>query len=322
MAIAILTSGGDCAGMNPAVKQFVDYCFTLDIEPYLIYDGLEGLIDGRIKKATYSDVAGIMHEGGTRLRSSRSKRFFEYKYREQAYNNLQSHGIDKLIILGGDGSFRALDQFHKDFAIPFVGIPSTIDNDIFGTDYCLGVDTALNIIRGATDAIRDTSSSFKRGCVIETMGRDCGYLALVSAITCGAEICIIPELEYDLESLKTKLKSQLANGRQYIVALVAEGTKQTTNIVDFLEDEVGIETRATTLGHIQRGGNPTVYDRLMAVEFVTYSIDKLLKDENQTEGLVIVYKESNFEFVTIDYVNSAKYQIKQNLLDMAKGMVR
>lgn len=322
MAIAILTSGGDCAGMNPAIKQFVDYCFTLDIEPYLIYDGLEGLIDGTIKKATYSDVAGIMHEGGTRLRSSRSKRFFEYKYREQAYNNLQLHKIDKLVILGGDGSFRALNQFHKDFAIPFVGIPSTIDNDIFGTDYCLGVDTALNIIRGATDAIRDTSSSFKRGCVIETMGRDCGYLALVSAITCGAEICIIPELEYNLESLKTKLKSQLANGRQYIVALVAEGTNQTTNMVDFLEDEVGIETRATTLGHIQRGGNPTVYDRLMAVEFVTYAIDKLLQKEFETEGLVIVYKESNFEFVTIDYVNSAKYQIKQNLLDMAKEMIQ
>ncbi|MGM0518467.1 MAG: 6-phosphofructokinase [Campylobacterota bacterium] len=322
MAIAILTSGGDCAGMNPAIKQFVDYCFTLKIEPFLIYDGLEGLINGTIKKATYEDVAGIMHEGGTKIRSSRSKRFYEYKYRKQAYENLKSYGISRLIILGGDGSFRALNQFHKDFSIPFIAIPSTIDNDIFATDYCLGVDTALNIIRGATDAIRDTSASFKRGCVIETMGRDCGYLALVSAITCGAEICIIPELEYDLNSLKTKLKNELLNGRQYIVALVAEGTKQTENIVDFLENEVGIETRATTLGHIQRGGNPTVYDRLMAVEFVTYSIDKLLNIDNKTESYVIVYKESKFEFVTIDYVNSQKYKIKQNLLDMATQMVR
>ncbi|MEA3353866.1 MAG: 6-phosphofructokinase [Campylobacterota bacterium] len=320
MAIAILTSGGDCAGMNPAVKHFVDYCFDNDIQPYLIYDGLEGLIDGNIKAATHEDVAGIMHEGGTILRSSRSKRFFEYDYRKQAFDNLQTHSITKLVILGGDGSFRALDQFYKDFGVQFVGVPSTIDNDIFGTDYCLGVDTALNIIRGATDAIRDTSASFKRGCVIETMGRDCGFLALISAITCGAEVCIIPELDYNLESLGKKLKNEIKNGRQYVVCLVAEGTKQTNNIVQWLEDEVGIETRATTLGHIQRGGNPTVHDRLMAVEFVQFAVDKLTKNDTN-EGLVVVYKDANFEFVTIDHVNSQKYTIKPRLLEMASSMV-
>ncbi len=320
MSIAILTSGGDCAGMNPAIKHFVDYCFENDIQPYLIYDGLEGLIDGNLKAATHSDVAGIMHEGGTILRSSRSKRFFEYDYRKQAYENLQKLGIDKLVILGGDGSFRALNQFYKDFGIQFVGIPSTIDNDIFGTDYCLGVDTALNIIRGASDAIRDTSASFKRGCVIETMGRDCGFLALVSAITCGAEVCIIPELEYNLDSLGKKLKNEIKNGRQYVVCLVAEGTKQTQNLVKWLENDVGIETRATTLGHIQRGGNPTVHDRVMAVEFVKFAVDKLLQNDTK-EGLVVVYKDANFEFVTIDYVNSQKYTIKPRLLEMASSMI-
>lgn len=320
MSIAILTSGGDCAGMNPAVKHFVDYCFNKSIQPYLIYDGLEGLIDGNIKKAMHEDVAGIMHEGGTFIRSSRSKRFFEYQYREEAYNNLKEHGIDRLVILGGDGSFRALDQFYKDFSIPFVGIPSTIDNDIFGTDYSLGVDTALNMIRGAIDAIRDTSASFKRGCVIETMGRDCGYLALVSAITCGAEVCIVPELPYNLESLGKKLKSQMRHGRRYIVCIVAEGTNQTQNIVQWLEDDVGIETRATVLGHTQRGGNPTVHDRLMAIEFVTNAVDKLLSDTYH-DGLVVVYKDSKFEFVTIDYVNSQKYQIKSHLTDLAMCMV-
>ncbi|MEA3290541.1 MAG: 6-phosphofructokinase [Campylobacterota bacterium] len=320
MAIAILTSGGDCAGMNPAVKHFVDYCFEKEVQPYLIFDGLEGLIDGNIKEATHEDVAGIMHEGGTILRSSRSKRFFEYDYRKQAFDNLQKHGITKLVILGGDGSFRALNQFYKDFGVQFVGVPSTIDNDIFGTDYCLGVDTALNIIRGATDAIRDTSASFKRGCVIETMGRDCGFLALISAITCGAEVCIIPELEYNLDSLAKKLKSEIKNGRRYVVCLVAEGTKQTNNIVQWLEDEVGIETRATTLGHIQRGGNPTVHDRLMAVEFVQFAVDKLLNNDTN-DGLVVVYKDANFEFVTIDHVNSQKYTIKPRLLEMASSMV-
>jgi 6-phosphofructokinase 1 len=321
MAIAILTSGGDSAGMNPAIKHFVDYSFEKSIEPYLIYDGLEGLIDGNIKKASHQDVAGILHEGGTILRSSRSKRFFEYKYRKQAYENLQKYGIDKLIILGGDGSFRALNQFYNDFGIKFVGIPATIDNDIFGTDYCLGVDTALNIIRGAIDAIRDTSASFKRGCVIETMGRDCGYLALISALTSGAEVCIISELEYDLDSLGKKLKDEIENGRMYIVCIVAEGTKQTQNIVEWLENDVSIETRATILGHVQRGGNPTVYDRLMAVEFVKFAIDKLL-DGNNSDGLVIVYENGNFDFKSIDYINSSKYSIKQSLLDMAKDMIK
>ena len=326
MAIAIMTSGGDCAGMNPAIKQFVDYCFSKNIKPYLIYDGLEGLIDGNIKPATYDDVAGIMHEGGTKIRSSRSKRFFEYDYRKIAFENLQKHNIDKIVILGGDGSFRALNQFHKDFGINFVGIPATIDNDIFGTEYCLGVDTALNIIRHATDAVRDTSASFKRACVIETMGRDCGYLALVSAITCGAEICIIPELEYDLESIGRRLKKELANGRKYIVCLVAEGCAtdkctSTSQLVSWLEHDIGIETRATILGHVQRGGNPTVFDRLMASEFVTYSIDRLLENKNQDGGSVIIYKKSEFEFVSIDYVNSQKYEIREDLLELAKRLV-
>jgi len=321
MSIAILTSGGDCAGMNPAIKQFVDSCFDKGVQPYLIYDGLEGLIDGNITKATHSDVAGILNKGGTILRSSRSKRFFEYDYRKQAYENLLQYGINKLIILGGDGSFRALKQFYHDFGIEFIGIPATIDNDIFGTDYCLGVDTALNIIRSATDAVRDTSSSFKRACVIETMGRDCGYLALVSALTCGAEICIIPELPYNLESLGVKLKEEIKNGRIYAVCIVAEGTKQTQNLVHWLEEDIGIETRATILGHIQRGGNPTVYDRLMAVEFVTFALEKLL-EKDTSDGLVIVHKNGKFDFVTIDYINSQKYKIKQNLLDMAQSLTK
>ncbi|MFK5882124.1 MAG: 6-phosphofructokinase [Sulfurospirillum sp.] len=321
MSIAILTSGGDCAGMNPAIKKFVDYCFDRGVQPYLVYDGLEGLIDGVIKKANHSDVAGIIHEGGTRLRSSRSKRFFEYEYRKRAYENLKNLGIDRLIILGGDGSFRALKQFYDDFGVSFVGIPSTIDNDIFGTDYCLGVDTALNMIRWATDSIRDTSASFRRGCVIETMGRNCGYLALVSAVTCGAEVCVIPEMEYDLNSLCKKLKKQLDEGRKYIVAVVAEGSKKTDFLVKWLEEDVGIETRATILGHIQRGGNPTVYDRLMATEFVIYAIDKLV-EQKSNEGLVVVYRDAKFEFAPIEYVNSRKFEIQQGLLDLAAKMTK
>lgn len=321
MAVAIFTSGGDCAGMNPAIKHFVDYCFNCDMQPFFVYDGLEGLIDGNIKLAKHSDVAGIMHNGGTIIRSSRSKRFYEYKYRKRAYENLKKHDIDKLIVLGGDGTFRALQQFYDDFGIDFIGIPATIDNDIFATDYCIGVDSALNIIRSATDSIRDTSASFKRGFVIETMGRECGYLALITALTCGAEVCIIPELDYDLLLLQKKLKQEIKNGRQYVICVVAEGTQQTENIVNWLENDVGIETRATVLGHIQRGGNPTVYDRLAAMEFITYAIDKI-KTKSFSGGFVLVKNDSKYEFVTVDRINSAKYEIRPHLLDMAISMTR
>ncbi|MDY0328283.1 MAG: 6-phosphofructokinase [Arcobacteraceae bacterium] len=319
MSIAIMCSGGDSPGMNPAIKHFVDYVLSKNLEPYLIYDGLEGLIDDDIRLASYCDVAGIMHQGGTKIRSSRSKRFFEYDFRKKAFDNLQKRNIDKIIVLGGDGSFRAMNQFYKDFGVSFVGIPSTIDNDIFGTDYCLGVDTALNKIREAIDAIRDTSSSFRRACVVETMGRDCGYLALVSAITSGAEICLIPEVCFDLKSITQRLKSEVKNGRTYIVCVVSEGTKMTQKMVDILENEIGMETRATILGHVQRGGNPTVFDRLMAVEFVTKGVDKLLSG---CEGLVVVYKQSKFEFISIEYANSDKYSISQDLLLVADRLYK
>lgn len=320
MNIAIFTSGGDCAGMNPAIKTFVESCYTRGITPYLIYDGLEGLIDNSIKKAEHSDVSGIIYRGGTVLRSSRSKRFFDHEYRLQAYENLKHHGIEKLIVLGGDGSFRALDAFYDDFGIDFIGIPSTIDNDIYGTEYCLGVDTALNVIRRAIDEIRDTAASFKRAFVIETMGRDCGYLALVSALTCGAEVCIIPELTPDLNSLSARLKQQVDNGRTYAIAIVAEGCDWSENIEEWFEKEIGLEARMTTLGHTQRGGNPTTYDRLMAAEFVTFSLDQLI--QNNPNHHAIVYKKGSFEFIDIQTINKGKYTIKPELLTMGKTLCR
>lgn len=315
-----MCSGGDCAGMNPAIKKFVDYSFDVGQKPYLIYDGLEGLIDNNIKEATHKDVAGILHYGGTILRSSRSKRFFDIKYREIAFNNLKEREIDKLVVLGGDGSFRALNQFHLDFDINFVGVPSTIDNDIYGTEYCLGVDTALNIIRDALDDIRDTASSFKRGFVVEVMGRDCGYLALVSAIASGAEICIIPESDYDLSNLQKRLKDEMDAGRQYILAVVAEGTNSTTKIANWLESEVGIETRVTILGHVQRGGNPTLFDRLMAFEFVTYAIDKLISEESVNRA--IVYNNSKFDFIEIEEITANRYRIKPDFIKLAQKMLK
>lgn len=318
MKIAIFTSGGDCAGMNPAIKTFVEECYGRNITPYLIYDGLEGLIDNQIKKAKHSDVAGIVYRGGTIIRSSRSKRFFEKKYREIAYKNLQEHGIKKLIVLGGDGSFRALDLFYEEFGIDFIGIPSTIDNDIHGTDYCLGVDTALNVIRQAIDDIRDTAASFKRAFIIETMGRECGYLALVSALTCGAEVCIIPELEFNLETLGKRLKKEVKEGRNYAIAITAEGSNISEKLEEWFEHDIGLESRITKLGHIQRGGNPTVFDRLCAAEFVLFSLNKLLETTNNHHA--IVYKNAAFDFIDIDTISKHKYEIKPELLKMGQAL--
>jgi 6-phosphofructokinase 1 len=320
MAIAIMCSGGDSAGMNPAIKTFVERALSYNEKAYLIHDGLEGLIENKITLASYQNVSNIVHRGGTVLRSSRSKRFFEYKYRKIAYENLEALGIDKIVVLGGDGSFRAFEEFYKDFKINFVGIPATIDNDIFGTDYCLGVDTALNVIRVSIDQIRDTASSFRRAFVIETMGRDCGYLALISAVTSGAEVCIIPELKYDLKSLGDRLEAEIENGRIYTLCIVSEGAKATNKVAKWIEEEVGMQARVTILGHTQRGGNPTVYDRLMAFEFARMAVDRLLSDNDSKE--VVVFKDSKFEFVSIEYINSGKYQIKPELLALADRMVR
>jgi 6-phosphofructokinase 1 len=318
MKIGILTSGGDCSGMNPAIKAFVEGCLQRDMIPYLIYNGLEGLIDNTIRIAQHSDISGIIYRGGTIIRSSRSKRFYEKKYRETAYRNLQNLGIEKLVVLGGDGSFRALDLFYTEFGVQFIGIPSTIDNDIYGTDYCLGVDTALNVIRNAIDNIRDTASSFKRAFIIETMGRACGYLALVSAITCGAEICAIPELPLDLNSLEIRLKKEIQEGRTYVIILAAEGSNMSENLRQWSENNIGFESRITTLGHIQRGGNPSVFDRLIAAEFITFALERL--NTPAINHHAIVYTHGEFKFLDIETVNRGTYEIKPELLAMGRAL--
>ena len=310
--IAILCSGGDVSGMNPALKHFVEYALQKGLTPYFVYDGYEGLIDNNIVKAGYEDVAGIIIRGGTKIGSLRSKRFMQSEYRQIAKDNLDAHAIDMLVVLGGDGSFRGLHALYKEHGIKFCGIPSTIDNDIHGTDYCLGVDTALNIIKVSIDSIRDTAASFKRAFVIETMGRDCGYLALVTSLTSGAELCLIPEVEYDLSVHERNFKEQIANGRRYFIAVVSEGIKDSSqDIADWFEQKIGIEARVSVLGHTQRGGNPTVYDRLMAYKFVNHAIDALLSDNKES---IVCYSKSGFVLRSIDEVVGTRKELDPSLL--------
>ena len=314
MALAIMCSGGDAPGMNPAIKKFVDTLYEKGEKPYFIYNGLEGLIDGRIKKAVHRDVAGIVHRGGTIIRSSRSKRFYDPAYRKQAYENLKKHNIDGLVVLGGDGSFRAMEVFSREFPLNFVGIPTTIDNDIHGTDVCLGVDTALNVIRDALDKIRDTAASFSRAFVVELMGRECGYLTVVSAITSGAEICIIPEVDFNWHVAKEHLQMEIRQGRDYILALVAEGTEMTTDIAQWLEEEIGMETRVTILGHIQRGGSPTVKDRMLGFRFVVRAVDHLLGSENSNK--IVAIQRDECRMLDIEEVVKKRYTLDPELLGM------
>lgn len=313
--IAILCSGGDVSGMNPALKRFVEYAYVKGLQPYFVFDGYEGLIDNRIHEAHYHDVSGIVSRGGTKIRSARSARFKEAPFRAIAAENLKKRGISKLIVLGGDGSFRGMERFHHESGIAFCGIPSTIDNDINGTDYCLGVDTALNIIKNAVDALRDTASSFRRAFVIETMGRNCGYLALVSAITSGAEMCLIPEIPIDYTEYKGCFESQIHHGRDYFIAIVSEALQNTKEVSEWFETELGFESRITLLGHVQRGGNPTVYDRLMAYKFITYAMDGLL--EGRTNS-VICYNKSHFNFKTIDEVALNPYRLDEELVNLGR----
>ena len=316
--IAILCSGGDVSGMNPALKHFVEYALQHSLTPYFIYNGYEGLIDNTIKKVSYSDVAGIINKGGTKIGSARSERFMQKEYREIAKNNLLKASISMLVVLGGDGSFKGMNTFYAEHGIKFCGIPSTIDNDIAGTSYCLGVDTALNVIRNAIDSIRDTASSFGRAFVIETMGRGCGYLALVSALTSGAELCLIPEIDYSLENYEKSFQKQIKNGRNYFIAVVSEGIKQdSTQISQWFEEKIGIESRVTVLGHIQRGGNPTVHDRLMAYKFVSYAVDALLQGKDNT---VVCFNEDGFSYKSIEEVTTTKYSLDQELLAYAKRL--
>jgi len=310
--IAILCSGGDVSGMNPALKHFVEYSIQKGLTPYFVYNGYEGLIDNDIKQASYCDVSGIINCGGTKIGSARSQRFREKKYRDIAKQNLDARGIDMLVAMGGDGSFKALDIFYKESGVKFCGIPATIDNDINGTDYSLGVDTALNIIKVSIDAIRDTASSFRRAFVIETMGRDCGYLALISHLTSGSELCLIPEVDYDLKKYEQEFKKQIKNGRRYFIAIVSEGIKQdSSEIREWFESAIGMESKVSVLGHIQRGGNPSTYDRLMAYKFVNYAIDGLLSGNTMS---VICYTKNGFAYKSIQEVTSKVKELDAELL--------
>lgn len=278
--IGVLTSGGDAPGMNPCIRAIVRTAIHHEVEVVGIKEGFDGLVRGTMKRMTARDVGGIIGQGGTMLQTARCPEFYERKGQIRGQRELNEQGIEGLIVIGGDGSMRgahALDEL----GVPVIGVPASIDNDIWGTNMSLGVDTALNTIREAIDKLRDTATSHQRAFLVETMGRNCGYLALMAGIICGAEVVLIPEREISLEEIGQAVENAYARGKTHCIIISAEGSAYDTHeVADHLDAlEVGFRTRVTILGHVQRGGSPSAFDRLLATRFGVRAVEALLEGE-------------------------------------------
>lgn len=283
--IGVLTSGGDAPGMNPCVRAVVRTALFHKLEVVGIIEGYNGLIHGEIRPLTSRDVGGIIQRGGTILKTARSEEFRTKKGQREAIREMNEEGIDGLVVIGGDGSLKGAHALAQQ-GIPVVGVPASIDNDIWGTNMSIGVDTALNTIIRAIDQLRDTASSHNRAFLVETMGRNCGYLALMSAIISGAEMALLPEKDVVLRDLAKMIENRYLEGKNHAIIVVAEGASfRTAELASKLEEsDVGFKTRVTILGHIQRGGQPSAFDRLLATQLGVKAVESLI--EGQTNVMV------------------------------------
>lgn len=293
--IGIITSGGDSPGMNACIRAVVRTAVNQNIEVLGFYKGYEGIIDNNFVKLDTTSVSGIIQRGGTILKTARSQRFMTEEGINQAANNLKQNGIEGMVIIGGDGSFKGAIELSKRINIPIVGCAGTIDNDLIGTDFTIGYDTAINTVVEAVDKIRDTAESHDRVFVIEVMGRDAGLIALRSAIACGAEALLVPEMKNDINTLMTKIKNWRSSKSSKIV-IVAEGEEfgGAYKVGDLIRKTCPeFDVRVTVLGHIQRGGNPTCMERVNA-SLVGYNAVLALMNGHKNEMIGIVNKKITY----------------------------
>jgi len=276
--IGVLTSGGDGPGLNPCIRAVTRMALGCGLEVMGIERGYAGLMDGEMIPLDARSVGGIIGRGGTILGTTRAPEFETPKGQREALRNLNRHGIDGLVVIGGNGSLTGAYALHR-LGFPVVGVPATIDNDVVGTDIAIGVDTALNTILDAIDKIKDTASSHQRAFLIETMGRDSGYLALMGGIAGGAEMILIPEVETSLEEVAQGLLDAYVRGKAHCIIVVAEGYRPGTQAVAAYlqerQEDLGFEVRVTVLGHIQRGGAPSAFDRLLATRLGAAAVQEL-----------------------------------------------
>ncbi len=283
--MGVLSSGGDASGINPCIRAAVRTAIVKGVEVVGIQEGFDGLIRGEMSELRARDVGGILQRGGTFLRTARCPEFKTKKGQREAIRELNESAIDGLIVIGGDGSMNGAHAFAA-YDFPVVGAPASIDNDIYGTEMSIGVDTALNTIMEAVDKLRDTASSHQRVFLVETMGRGCGYLALQVGIVCGAEMIIVPEVETTVDEVAEVLENAYARGKNSAIVVVAEGAKlKCYDIAAELETrDIGFEPRVTILGHVPRGGSPTAFDRMLASRLGVRAVELLL--EGKTDVMV------------------------------------
>ncbi|MFZ5973636.1 MAG: 6-phosphofructokinase [Bacteroidota bacterium] len=316
--IGVFTSGGDAPGMNAALRAVVRAAIYYNKEIYGIMRGYEGMIDGEIVKLGARSVGNIIQRGGTILKSARSKEFRTPEGRQKALANLKKHGIDSLIAIGGDGTFTGLHKFFEEHKIPSVCIPGTIDNDLAGTDYTIGYDTATNTAVEAIDKIRDTALSHNRLFFIEVMGRNSGYIAINSGIAGGAVAIIIPEEESDFEKLYARLTEGEKTNRKSSLVVVAEGSKlgganELARMV--AERSSYFDIKVTILGHLQRGGSPTYFDRVLASRMGIAAVEGLLKGEND---VMVGIQNNQIVYNPFDMIISNRHEIDSESLRIAK----
>lgn len=263
-AIAVMTSGGDSPGMNAAARAVVRTALYEGVKVYGINNGYQGMLDDDIEELTSRSVSDLIQRGGTFLGTARCPEFKTPEGRRKGYENLVKRGIEGLVIIGGDGSLTGGSLLSKETGLPIVGLPGTIDNDVWGSDYTIGCDTAANTIIDAINKLRDTASAHRRVIVLEVMGRNCGWLALVSGISGGAEYILVPEEEYNLDEICDNMTEAYKKGKRYILVVVAEGAGNGQEIGQYIAEKTQLDTRVSVLGHIQRGGSPSVIDRVRA----------------------------------------------------------
>jgi 6-phosphofructokinase 1 len=303
--IAVMTSGGDAPGMNAAVRAVVRSGLHYGFKVYGVYDGYEGLTSGKIKELKRGDVGGIINTGGTVLGSARFPEFKDIEVRKIAVKQLKDKGIEGLVVIGGDGTYRGAQALTQ-MGINCVGLPGTIDNDISSTDYTIGFFTALQTIVESIDKLRDTSLSHQRCSVVEVMGRHCGDLALYAGISAGSEFIITPETKYNRDLTMAAIKKSHDSGRRHALVVVTEHMLNVVDLAKDIEKTTGYETRTTVLGHVQRGGNPVGFDRVLATEMGEYAVE-LLKDYKG--GRAVGLKGMDLVDYDINYALNKKREI-------------
>lgn len=321
--IGLLTSGGDCPGLNACIRAIVRTANYYGIETVGFIRGFKGLIEKDYKVLDYKGVAGILQRGGTILLTAREPRFKDYEYRKKAFENIKSLGIDALFVIGGNGSFQGAYLLQKEFGLNVIGIPKTIDNDIYGTEYAIGFDTAVNNAMEAIDKIKDTTMSHERVFIVEVMGRNSGFIALEVGMATGAEITLIPEYPLPLHVIEEKILQAKKMEKGFAIIVLAEGVASAKELSEILnkrlkDKNIG-EIRYQVLGYIQRGGSPTAYDRIMASKFGVYAVEKYVSGEKNFmvafENGKVLLKPLEISFGKIRIPNIKEYEIN-NILSL------